>query len=68
MIRADISIKSSLNIEFQHSHHIGRSIIMKCLYNPEEYGERVMKIALQMLEEQAVEPLNYTTHTWIPKD
>jgi hypothetical protein len=41
---------------------------MKCLYNPEEYGERVMKIALQMLEEQAVEPLNYTTHTWIPKD
>jgi len=43
------------------------SPIIGCVhYNPEEYGERIMRVAIKMLAEEPVDPLNYTTHTWIP--
>jgi ribose transport system substrate-binding protein len=47
---------------------IGKSPILGCVhYNPEGYGEKIMDIALRLLEGGAVQPRNYTNLTWIEK-
>ena len=45
------------------------SPILGCVhYSPEKYGARVLDIALRMLNGEDVEPVNYTTHTWISRE
>jgi ribose transport system substrate-binding protein len=47
---------------------IGKSPILGCVhYNPEEYGEKIMDIALHLLEGGDVQLRNYTNLTWIEK-
>ena len=36
-------------------------------FHPERYGERIIDIALKLLTNQAVAPVNYTEHEWIGK-
>ncbi|HEY9053898.1 MAG TPA: DeoR family transcriptional regulator [Rectinemataceae bacterium] len=45
------------------------SPILGCVhYSPEKYGSRVLEIALRMLNGEDVEPVNYTTHSWISRE
>lgn len=44
------------------------SPIIGCVhYNPEGYGERIMDLALRMLNNADVNPLNYTNLTWLER-
>lgn len=47
---------------------LGDSPIIGCVhYNPEGYGERIMDLALRMLDNVDVSPRNYTDLTWIAR-
>lgn len=45
------------------------SPIIGCVqYNPEQYGERILELAMRILDDVAVEPQNYTQLAWIAKE
>ena len=45
------------------------SPILGCVdYNPEEYGTRVLNLAVRILEGKKVDAVNYITHTWISRE
>jgi ribose transport system substrate-binding protein len=63
-----IMVGQNYNRQIEELMNDPASPIIGCVhYNPEEYGERIMQLAMRMLGDQTVEALNYTTHTWIPK-
>ncbi len=48
---------------------IGNSPIIGCVhYNPQTYGEKIIDLAMRMLNNIEVPPRNYTTLSWIKKN
>lgn len=67
--RDTLIVGQNFNEQVQELMRKPDSPILGCVsYSPENYGARVIDIALCMLNEEPVDPVNYTTHTWISKE
>jgi DeoR/GlpR family transcriptional regulator of sugar metabolism/ABC-type sugar transport system substrate-binding protein len=67
--RDTLIVGQNFNEQVQELMRKPDSPILGCVsYSPENYGARVLDIALRMLNEEQVEKVNYTTHTWISRE
>jgi DeoR/GlpR family transcriptional regulator of sugar metabolism/DNA-binding LacI/PurR family transcriptional regulator len=64
-----IIVGQNFNEQVKELMKMPGSPILGCVhYNPEKYGSRVFDIAVRMLNDEAVDRENYTTHSWISKE
>ncbi|HWP69214.1 MAG TPA: hypothetical protein VN437_07925, partial [Rectinemataceae bacterium] len=67
--RDTLIVGQNFNEQVQELMRRPDSPILGCVhYSPEKYGARVLDIALRMLNDEPVDAVNYTTHTWISKE
>lgn len=68
-VRNTLIVGQNFNEQVQELMRRPDSPILGCVhYSPEKYGARVLDIALRMLNDEQVDAVNYTTHTWISKE
>jgi hypothetical protein len=64
-----ILVGQNFNDQVQELMKMPDSPILGCVhYNPEKYGSRILNIAARMLNGEAVESVNYITHSWISRE
>lgn len=67
--RDTLIVGQNFNEQVQELMRRPDSPILGCVhYSPDKYGARVLDIALRMLNGEEVDPVNYTTHSWISKE
>jgi hypothetical protein len=68
-VRNTIIVGQNFNEQVKELMKKPDSPILGCVdYNPKKYGSRVFDIAVRMLNDEAVDRENYTTHRWISKE
>jgi ABC-type sugar transport system substrate-binding protein len=67
--RDTLIVGQNFNEQVQELMRRPDSFILGCVhYSPDKYGAKVLDIALRMLNGEDVDPVNYTTHTWISRE
>ena len=68
-VRDTLIVGQNFNEQVEELMRRPDSPILGCVhYSPENYGARVLDIALRMLNGEQVDAVNYTTHTWISRE
>lgn len=67
--RDTLIVGQNFNEQVQDLMRKPGSPILGCVhYSPEKYGAHILDIALRILNGEKVDPVNYTTHSWISRE
>jgi ribose transport system substrate-binding protein len=64
-----IIVGQNFNKMVQEFMKMPNSPILGCVdYEPEHYGDRILNLAVRMLNGETTDTINYTTHNWISRE